>query len=107
MTVSVTMAVGSHTMTTLEEHYVEAVVKEMGNKMSNGSHTWYHCERLDNVIHHNSWICKQVGGVDEVVTDIRRKDAVTKLVAVAWYFPRPFHTKEITRQLSKTAVTIE
>jgi hypothetical protein len=58
-------------------------------------------------MHHNSWICKQVGGVDEVVEGIRKKDALTKLVAISWYVPRFLHTAEIKKQLRETAVTIE
>jgi hypothetical protein len=92
---------------TAENRYVAAVAKEFDSKIRGGSSTWYHCERLDNVIHHNSWICKQIGGVDEVVADLRRKDSVTKLVAVSWYVPRFCHTAEIKKQLSDTVVTIE
>ncbi len=80
-------------MSTVEQRYVEAAPGTT--------------ERLDNVTHHNSWICKQIGGVDEVVGDLRRKEAVTKLVAVSWYIPRPFHTAEIKNQLCETVVTIE
>lgn len=92
---------------TAENRYVAVVTKEFDNKIRSGGSTWYHCERLDNVTHHNSWICKQIAGVDEVITDLHRKDSVTTLVAVSWYIPRFRHTAEIKKQLSETAVTIE
>ena len=92
---------------TTENRYAAAVAKEFDSKVRGGSSTWYHCERLDNVIHHNSWLCKQIAGADEVVEGLRKKDAVTKLVAVSWYVPRFRHTAEIKKQLSETAVTIE
>lgn len=71
--------------------------------------TWYHCERLDKVTHHNSWVCKKIGGIDAIddVIEPSNPHVVTKLVPVSWYVPKVFHRAVIWSHLAETKVEVK
>ena len=71
----------------------------------NGDNTWYQCERLDKVTHHNSWSCQQIKGLDELV-ESHNPQTISKLVPVSWYVPKVFHCAVLHRHFAKADVTV-
>lgn len=91
--------------TNVEKRILAISAQYLDNKVPSGDNTWYHCERLDKVTHHNSWVCQHIGSIDAVIKS-HNPHAITKLVPVSWYVPTVLHKKVINRHLAETDVKI-
>lgn len=89
----------------VEKRVIAVSTQYLEGKGPSREHTWYHCERLDKVTHHNSWTCKKMEGID-VVIEPSNPQAVTTLVPVSWYVPAVFHRAVLRSHLAKTKVKI-